>query len=52
MVPPREEADERDTERGVGNGPIAEMFLRENAQTHSLMTPMPGRIMMYTAGCE
>src|SRR5437016_38136 len=27
-------------------------FLREKAATTSLMTPIAGRIMMYTAGCE
>ena len=26
--------------------------LREKQETSSLITPMPGRIMMYTAGCE
>ena len=28
------------------------MLLREKQVTTSLITPMPGRIMMYTAGCE
>jgi hypothetical protein len=26
--------------------------LREKVETNSLITPMPGKIMMYTAGCE
>ena len=28
------------------------IFLREKAVINSLITPMLGRIMMYTAGCE
>ena len=31
---------------------VAEDGLREKQVTISLTTPMPGRIMMYTAGCE
>ena len=49
---PNQEAEHRNPQAGECNEVISENMLPRKAEISSLMMPMPGRIMMYTAGCE
>ena len=52
VVPPDEEAQHGDGDAGKGHEVIAEDALPAKQVISSLITPMAGKIMMYTAGCE
>ena len=56
VMAPNQETDHRDGKTGEGNDAVAEYPLAretgEKVVINSLITPMAGRIMIYTAGCE
>ena len=52
VVRPHQEADHRDAHARPGDRVVPEDVLPAEAGMTSLITPMPGRIMMYTAGWE
>jgi hypothetical protein len=52
VVAPDEEGNHRDGHAGKRHKTVTEDALLGEAGINSLTTPMEGRIMMYTAGCE
>ncbi len=52
VVAPHEKAEHGDRQAGEGDEAVAEDAVAREAAISSLITPIAGSTMMYTAGCE